>query len=546
MDPLPTEQVISAVLVQTLELINITVLFPFLIFLVEDFGYSGAEVGIYSGVLAASFCSAQCVSSFWWGWISDKYGRKPAILFGLLGTGIGMIIFGFATTYQQAILGRLVPGLLSGNGGVMKSFLTEITTDSNRAKAFSYLSFGVATGAIVGPLIGGYLSFSSVKYPHIFPSTVFGAYPSLLPATCCLFLTLLTMLYCWLIMTETCPNVIPTGLKKSQGGVRYDVVGNDMSAVTTDHSCSDGVLVMASNADGDIVVGKGVGGGDCELSAVMTGRQVCVHSSDSRQVVCEFHSDEERGGGHSEGEEGGHRDQSFSVFQDQPVLLAASNYGLLCFSFMLMDETIPFLLRSPRQEGGMGMTSSEIGFVLSVSGLPMLLFVLFFLAGVIQGSKLRVFRIFSVGIIVVTALWPAMGVLYRKEFFRIEGGRLLLTTCLIFVATWKHVFRTVCFTSVIVMVNNSVENKHLGMANGFGQSLASAARALGPLFGGIGWSLGLSLGFVYLNFGIIILMFMGNIALSFFLPPSIDTKKKSVSEMADRAATSIPLRSTRK
>ena len=63
MDPLPQTQVICAVLVQMGELINITVLFPFLIFLVEDFGFSDAEVGVYSGILASSFCSAQFVSS---------------------------------------------------------------------------------------------------------------------------------------------------------------------------------------------------------------------------------------------------------------------------------------------------------------------------------------------------------------------------------------------------------------------------------------------------------------------------------------------------
>ena len=93
-----------------------------------------------------------------------------------------MLIFGFSTSYAQALAGRLIPGLLSGNGGVMKSFLTEVTTDSNRGKAFSYLSFGVSIGAILGPLIGGYLSFASDKYPSVFPPSHFNKFPSLLPA----------------------------------------------------------------------------------------------------------------------------------------------------------------------------------------------------------------------------------------------------------------------------------------------------------------------------------------------------------------------------
>lgn len=51
-----------------------------------------------------------------------------------------MLMFGCAKTYTQAMLGRIISGLLSGNLGVLKSFLTEITDDSNRGAGFSYLS----------------------------------------------------------------------------------------------------------------------------------------------------------------------------------------------------------------------------------------------------------------------------------------------------------------------------------------------------------------------------------------------------------------------
>lgn len=43
-----------------------------------------------------------------------------------------MLIFGSAKTYTQAILGRVVGGLLNGNLGVVKSYLTKITDDTNR------------------------------------------------------------------------------------------------------------------------------------------------------------------------------------------------------------------------------------------------------------------------------------------------------------------------------------------------------------------------------------------------------------------------------
>jgi MFS family permease len=64
-------------------------------------GYRRERLGVYTGVLAASFCSAQFLSSLPWSWVSDKYGRKAALISGLLGSAVGMAIFGTSTTYAQ-------------------------------------------------------------------------------------------------------------------------------------------------------------------------------------------------------------------------------------------------------------------------------------------------------------------------------------------------------------------------------------------------------------------------------------------------------------
>jgi MFS family permease len=87
--------------------------------MVEDLGYGGEKLGYYAGGLAASFCGAQFCSSIVWGIISDKYGRKPAIILGTIGAGIGMVIYGSAKTYTQAVAGRMVGGFLCGNLGFL-------------------------------------------------------------------------------------------------------------------------------------------------------------------------------------------------------------------------------------------------------------------------------------------------------------------------------------------------------------------------------------------------------------------------------------------
>ncbi|RYG64141.1 hypothetical protein EON64_14570 [archaeon] len=59
------------------------------------------------GGLAAAFCMAQFSSSMLWGVVSDRYGRKVAIVFGTFGAALGMLVFGSAKTYSQAIVGKL-------------------------------------------------------------------------------------------------------------------------------------------------------------------------------------------------------------------------------------------------------------------------------------------------------------------------------------------------------------------------------------------------------------------------------------------------------
>eukprot|EP01034_Spumella_vulgaris_P025841 gene25841-32338_t len=172
--------------------------------MVEDFGHSGASLGYYAGGLAGAFCAAQFCSSILWGWFSDKYGRKPAVFLGTLGTALGMIVFGTSRTYTQAVIGRVISGFLCGNLGVVKSFLTEVTDDTNRGKAFSLFSLGWAIGTVIAPIAGGFLCKPADKYPAYFSqSGLFGYYPYLLPCLLCFCFNMAAALICLFAMVET-------------------------------------------------------------------------------------------------------------------------------------------------------------------------------------------------------------------------------------------------------------------------------------------------------------------------------------------------------
>ena len=69
--------------------------------MVEDMGYTGAELGYHAGLMAAAFCFAQFCTAVPWGMISDNYGRKPTIIIGTIGAGMGMVLFGMSRTFPQ-------------------------------------------------------------------------------------------------------------------------------------------------------------------------------------------------------------------------------------------------------------------------------------------------------------------------------------------------------------------------------------------------------------------------------------------------------------
>jgi hypothetical protein len=97
-------------------------------------------------------------------------------------------------------------GLLSGNLGVVKSLLTEITDDTNRGAAFAYMSLAWAIGCVIAPLAGGLLCKPTEKYPTVFPDRhgqLFVEFPYLLPCLVCVTWSMFSAMFCMCFMKET-------------------------------------------------------------------------------------------------------------------------------------------------------------------------------------------------------------------------------------------------------------------------------------------------------------------------------------------------------
>ena len=136
------------------------------------------QVGVYVGTIASAFALAQFTTNFFWGWLSDRIGRKPVVLIGTVLTAIGFIAFGFCRTLWQAVLVQAFMGLVNGNQGVISTCLGEITDRTNQSKAFTYLPVIYGLGGITGPMVGGLLVSTKrnsdgalvSSYPYLAPN----------------------------------------------------------------------------------------------------------------------------------------------------------------------------------------------------------------------------------------------------------------------------------------------------------------------------------------------------------------------------------------
>ena len=108
--------------------------------MIKSFNVPKDDIAFWVGITAASFSFSQFTSSVFWGRVSDRFGRKATILFGLSGTLISSLLFGLSKSITHAIAARCLSGLLNGNVGILRTFVAEIVPEKHlQPKAFSLM-----------------------------------------------------------------------------------------------------------------------------------------------------------------------------------------------------------------------------------------------------------------------------------------------------------------------------------------------------------------------------------------------------------------------
>jgi DHA1 family tetracycline resistance protein-like MFS transporter len=140
-----------------IDLLGFGIVLPLLPTYAATFGVTPAAIGF----LVTSFSLLQLVAVPFWGGLSDRIGRRPVLIVGLVGSAASYVLFAAAGSYATLLISRIVAGAMGATVGVAQAYIADITPPERRAHVLGMLGAAFAMGFIFGPALGGALSTHS-------------------------------------------------------------------------------------------------------------------------------------------------------------------------------------------------------------------------------------------------------------------------------------------------------------------------------------------------------------------------------------------------
>jgi MFS family permease len=116
-------------------------------------------------MMISCFFLAQLVTAPLWGRLSDRYGRRPALLAGLISSAVAFALFGLANSIFLLFLFRLVQGAGGGTTGVVQAYVSDSVPPEERAKALGWITAATSAGVMIGPLLGSLATYFGPSGP---------------------------------------------------------------------------------------------------------------------------------------------------------------------------------------------------------------------------------------------------------------------------------------------------------------------------------------------------------------------------------------------
>ncbi|KAI2715611.1 hypothetical protein CBS147318_6211 [Penicillium roqueforti] len=507
----PIRQLFILALVRICEPIAFMSIFPYVYHMVESFHVTDndRQIALYAGMITSSFTFAEFSAGMFWGRMSDRIGRKPVLIMGLVGTAISMVVFGFAPNLATAMIARALGGMLNGNIGVLQTTVADIVTKKeHQPRAYSIMPFVWCLGSIIGPAMGGALAQPCDNYPALFArSTLWDKFPFLLPNLVCITVLICGIVVGFLFLEETHPE------KKHRRDPGLEL-GHWLVNL-----CWGSRVQLPDNSDVDV---KEKYFDDAPPGYETAESSPCLRPvDDGASADCDLE---------------GQKSPAPKAFTRQ-VVLAIVAYGILAYHSVSFDQLMPVLLSTPRSDdevvlplkftGGLGMATKTIGFMLAVQGVYSMIAQLWLFPFVVKHfGTLRTFRF-------VLLAWPP---LYLAVPYLVLLPAKFQVLAVYVSLISKITFHVIAFpATAILLANAAPSSKVLGSINGVAASTASLSRAFGPTITGLLHSKGLGSGYSVLAWWACGLVCLIGAIQSFWMeespePERFKTRQPEVSE----------------
>ncbi len=149
-----------------LDILGVGLVVPILPKLIEHFqGGDAGAASVTNGALLSVYALMQFLFAPLLGSLSDRYGRRPVILFSLLGSGLDYFVLAMAPSLGWFFFGRIVSGITGANFGTATAYIADISPPEKRAQNFGMVGAAFGLGFIIGPAVGGYLGKFGLHVP---------------------------------------------------------------------------------------------------------------------------------------------------------------------------------------------------------------------------------------------------------------------------------------------------------------------------------------------------------------------------------------------
>ncbi|MEE2828339.1 MAG: MFS transporter [Myxococcota bacterium] len=201
-----------------IDMIGFTLVIPFLPYFIQDLAEAEGIVtmgnrDLWVGLTIGVYAFAQFLMTPVLGSISDRFGRRPVLLLGLVGNSIFFIVFGLADTLWLAFTARFLAGCANGNIAVARAYVGDISDHGQLARRMGLIGAAFGLGFMIGPFLGGILADPAGSMGGIFVTPFWQSNPYFLPCLLSAALSTLALLLALKHLPESLPPE-----KRSPGG----------------------------------------------------------------------------------------------------------------------------------------------------------------------------------------------------------------------------------------------------------------------------------------------------------------------------------------